>query len=299
MERQTKYTLFAFLILALSLASMNCQAQQSRDNELVERVSNYTGQDYDTLMKYLRFTDSSFVKSVGLRFYYYYDKRDIVNWKYWGASMVIFNNYTHNAYLYSRPIEGRQTKGGPHYFESNVGIYPFFADYYCPDVTSQNFMKPYYLKNLGLSMKLSEILNDIPLPQKTLLTRKVIDSIFGNIIYYQSNPENKSANRERFIHDSLSISGLLLNSRTSDKYYKENERNIKKIEKLLYKKVTDSSYYIYFYTSLLFNGTFCVFITINEDIKQQSLYGDSAFYKRFDNEPMLYNVKVYSVYYFY
>ena len=297
----------AIVFVLVCFNGMPQSINNSNKNNLLY-ISKYYNEDYDSLRKYMLFSGSGAIASVGLHIYYFHDIRDTQDEKFCGANILIHNAITDNYSVYSRPIKGEycaSCPGSTHIFMPTVYLHPFLKDYYCIDCDKKNYKNVYSIKNIGMSMKLSEILNNIPVNKKRLLNKQTIDSIFRLFIFYPNFDSRDVKFNAKLCDDTeldvnlRAMKSALWNGDKQDENYKYNSRYIDSFSYFIRKNFNKDNFYIYFNSSPFFEGTFCILITINDDIKQQSLYGDSAFYKVFDNEPMLYNVRVYSVYYFY
>jgi hypothetical protein len=272
----------------------------SRNDDIVF-MAEYYGEPYDSLTKYIVFMDTTTIYTTGLVFSHFYDKRNVRrnenDWHDFPLCKIgVFtkNIKTNNKYVYSKNIHGDYNSNGVYISSYTDPERRFKSKEYFKTKFSCDSFSIYSLQQLGVSMKLSAILNDLPKKIKSITDRVVLDSIF-KAFFFPSFVRN----------DDL---GVILLSPTDTQYYFTeydlliNPENIKNDRNNQFyfshcshilRNILKENYFVYETTSELSNGIGTI-ITINEHMVYDSISKSNKFFKEYDDEPMLYDVKIYS-----
>ena len=161
----------------------------------------------------------------------------------------------------------------------------------------QDTLAIYYAQQSGVSMKLSAMLNDLPAKIRRKMDETTLDSIFRNF-FFPSSQINAYKIRLLSTSDSIYINEEMCLSKYNDATFHTNTRNnllCNNFKNYVWRNCGRNNFFIYDAPSLLTNGDNLV-ITINEDLISDSSLSENKFYEQYDNEPILYNIRIYSLF---
>jgi hypothetical protein len=296
----TMYILLIICIIMLFEGCTNSTEVNSRNDDIVF-MAEYYGEPYDSLTRYIVFMDTTPIYTTGLVFSHFYDKRnvrrnenDLHDFPLCKIGVFVKNIKTNNMYVYSKNIHGDYNSNGVYISSYTDPERRFKSKEYFKSKFSCDSFSIYCLQQLGVSMKLSAILNDIPKKIKPNVDRVVLDSVF-KAFFFSSSVRN----------DDL---GVILLSPTDTQYYFTeydqliNPENIKNDRNNQFyfshcshilRNILKENFFVYKRTSELSNGIGTI-ITINEQMIHDSISNSNIFFKEYDDELMLYEVRVYS-----
>ncbi len=154
-------------------------------------------------------------------------------------------------------------------------------------------------KNTGISIKLSSILCDLPLDTRKTLTKPDLDSIFRYFLFRPSQGNIQLLSKGEILNNKYTkyyLPSFLILDHKNDSSLGKNKSKIYNLINYINDNCDKNNYYAYFAPSVMANYDPYVLISINEGMVSENI---NEFYMSFNNEPILYNIKVYSAFYFY
>ena len=307
------------VIFFLILLSCKQDEIKKRDlNPIIKSIAIYYDEPYDSVNEFYRFDDSNEIKTTHLKFYHFYDLRDTTNEKeHWVEGIIAINDLTGNHFIFSSKLKGESVYRAdalskhPIRRQNSMENKVYFTDSSIPRYSDTFFSRQRNVefgllsdKNTGLALKLSAILNDLPINIKAKMTRAIMDSmikayffkeintLIGSGIHkevYSLNIADTNRIKERYEVTENSLANLL---RHKDFSMYKKQAIVKKFASTITFWAGRQSVFIYPASSTLTLKSYWVIVTLNEYLPD-SLSSEN-FYSIFCKEPIMYDVRVYA-----
>ncbi len=310
MKTSKNMTITRFVVYVLLLGMITgCEyGQKKPKNHDIEFMAEYYGEPYDSLAKFIVFQDTTIIYNAGLTISHFYDhrntRRNAKDSLYFGLSKLgifVKNTATGQQYVYSKNLPGFFMRGhtSQDSFYSpiaNRAEGTFVQDEYFNTHFRDDTFVIYRLQQTGISMKLSGILNDLPKKTKLNLSRTLLDSVFQAFFFY---PYQKSDSNLTILFKGSDTSyfnfRLAFLDNIDDHTTAQQLSLAKAYAKELSNTLSQNNLFVYAMGSRFVNGD-AVIVIINENMTRKEIGGPNKFYMEYDDEPMLYDINVYSVY---
>jgi hypothetical protein len=296
------------LLFVLICYIICCHAQGYDQNQI---LATYYGIPKDTIKKYFRFKDSATVMTARLDFVQFNDLRDTsANKEYQLCGVICHNQLTGNntvcgirrktmlydAYNVRDAFRSEEIVRVPDnkYLREHVQYYDTFFN----KSVKRRPIDVFAERNRGIAMKLSSILNDLPLLVKTKLTRPVVDSIFRSFIGCYEFLFEKALVIDK--DGWIDINGRTVIDNFSSAKNKDHERRrgfisearaaaLVKLDKMHLHRHTS---FLYSTWSKLLHGDGLILIIVNDNLPES--FSHLNFYSKYNYEPIMYDVQIYS-----
>lgn len=261
-----------------------CSPRRSRKDEIAEKIAVYFSEPVDSVKKGLELVDSSSVKSMGLkryffrRWYTYPPAVASADSQMYGD--IIFNIQTGNWYISAQTVYGNRDN-----FAINMW-------------NVKNCMEGMNYFKYGEIALPERVLNDLPVEIKKHLSRNALDSFFRNMgkidqdaakhCVYPVLIDNQAAFDNLF--ESVYIRHPL--SIIPDDPKQEMKQFFKRYVDSLF--MNGDEFYLYHYYYREYAGTgrdYLKLITINDEFKDTATA--ASYYHNFTNEPRIFKLNIY------